>query len=88
MHRKKFSLFSDFVQMTMQTLGKLLFVLVLLCYIATSDAKSKTVQENIVDGATHLKDNVVKEAAEVKETLSDGVKTGAKVAADAAKHAG
>ena len=82
MHRKKFSLFSDFVRMTMQILGKILFFLVLLCYIATSDAKSKTVQEAVVDGATHLKDNVV------KETLSNGVKTAAKVAADAAKNAG
>lgn len=74
--------------MTMANLGKILFFIVLLCYVSISDAKSKTVQENIVDGATHVKDNVVKEAVEVKEKLSDGVKTGAKVAADAAKNAG
>lgn len=72
----------------MQIVGRRFFVLVLLCYISTSAAKSKTVQETIVDGATHLKDNVVKEAADIKETVSDGVKIGAKVAADAAKNAG
>jgi hypothetical protein len=53
----------------MQILGKVLLLIVLACYVS---AKSKTVKDTVVDGATHLKDNVV-----------DGVKTGAKLATDA-----
>ena len=43
--------------------------------------KQKNVKDTVVEQATHVKDNVV-------NTVSDGVKTGAKVASDAAKTAG
>ncbi len=58
----------------MQILGKVLLLIVLACYVSIINAKSKTVKDTVVDGATHLKDNVV-----------DGVKTGAKLATDAGK---
>lgn len=61
----------------MQILGKILFVIFISCFILTINAKSKTVTDTVVEGATNIKD-----------TVADGVKTGAKVAADAAKNAG
>jgi hypothetical protein len=61
----------------MQTLGNILLLIFVGCYVSTICAKSNTVADTVIDGATHIKD-----------TVSDGVKTGAKVAADVAKHAG
>ena len=61
----------------MQLLGNLSLLIVIVCYVSTINAKSKTVKDTVIDGATNIKD-----------TVSDGVATGAKVAADAAKHAG
>ncbi len=57
----------------MQVLGKILLLIVVACYVTTIYAESNTV----VDGATHIKD-----------TVSDGVETGAKVTTDAVKNAG
>jgi len=65
----------------MQILGKLLLLIVVVCYISTAYGKPKNVQNTVVEQATKIKDNVVK-------TVSDGAKTGAKVAGDAAKTAG
>lgn len=54
-------------------LRQIFFVLVVVCCLTTSSAKTKTVKDSVVDGATQIKD-----------TVADGVK----VAADAAKNAG
>lgn len=61
----------------MHSLGKILLVIFISCYVLTINAKSKTLQDSVVEGATNIKD-----------TVADGVKTGAKVATDAAKNAG
>jgi hypothetical protein len=57
----------------MQTLGNILLLIVVVCYVSTIFAKSKTVKDSVIDGATNI-----------KHTVSEG----AKVAADAAKNAG
>ena len=56
----------------MQLFRSILLLIVIACYVSNTAAKSKTVKDQVVDGAAHLKDNVVE---------------GAKVAADAAKTA-
>ncbi len=61
----------------MQVLGKILLLIVVACYVTTIYAKTQTVKDTVVEGATNIKD-----------TVSDGAKTGAKIAADAAKNAG
>jgi hypothetical protein len=65
----------------MQILGKILLLIVAVCYISTAYGKQKNVKDTVVEQATQIKDKVVK-------TVSDGAKTGAKVAGDAAKTAG
>jgi hypothetical protein len=83
----------------MQILGKLLLLIFVGCYISTAYGKQKTVKDNVVEQATHIKDTVVEQATHFKDnvvdTVSDGVTTGAKfaaegvkVASDAAKTAG
>jgi hypothetical protein len=57
----------------MQNLGKVLLLLLLACYLSTIDAKTQTVKDTVVEGATNIKD-----------TVSDG----AQVVTDAAKNAG
>jgi hypothetical protein len=65
----------------MQILGKLLLLIVVVCYVSTAYGKQNTVKDSVVKQATQIKDDVV-------DTVSDGVKTGAKVISDAAKTAG
>lgn len=65
----------------MKTLDKILLILVVVCYISTAYGKQKDVKETVVEQAKQIKDNVV-------DAVNDGVKTGAKVAGDAAKTAG
>jgi len=62
----------------MQMLGNLSLLIVIVCYVSTTYGKHKTVTDTVVEGATHIKDNVV-------DTVSDGVKTGAKIATDGVK---
>jgi hypothetical protein len=76
----------------MQFLGKLSLLIVIVCYVSTTYGKQKTVTDTVVEGATHIKDNVVDAVSDGVKTgaklASDGVKAGAKVASGAAKTAG
>ncbi|CAF4335966.1 unnamed protein product, partial [Adineta steineri] len=71
----------------MQAFTKTILLIVVACYVSNTYAHSKTVQDTVVESATHLKDNVVEGATHLKDNVVDGVKVGAKVAADAAKTA-
>jgi hypothetical protein len=61
----------------MQIFGKILLLIVAVCYISTVYGKEKNVRDTVVDTVS---DGVKK--------ATDGVKVGAKVATDAAKTAG
>jgi hypothetical protein len=67
----------------MQAIGKLFFVFILVaCYVSTIDAKSNTEKDTVVDD---LKENLVEGATNIKDTVSNGVKIGAKMVVEAAK---
>ena len=60
----------------MQFSHKLFLTFVLICFVSTTYGKQKSVQDQVVEKATHIKD-----------TVADGVKTGSKLASDGAKAA-
>ena len=76
----------------MQTQGRLVFVLAIVCLVSTTYGKEKPVKDSILEGAAHVKDAVVDTVSDGVKTgaklASDGIKVGAKVASDTAKTAG
>lgn len=62
----------------MQLSQKIFFTLAIICLISTAYGKQKTAKDKVVEGATHIKDTVA-------DKVTDGVKTGAKLATDGAK---
>lgn len=76
----------------MRISDKLLLLFITVYYVSTVCGKEKTVKETVVNKAAKIKDTVVDGATNIKDTVTDkvsgGVKSGAKVASDAAKNAG